>query len=90
MKKAVLCLSQWAAAVKHNEKADTAVAKFLYTRDSTLQVLRWHQGAVQLLFYKGLFFTSFGGRFPTIWHRIYAFDQATYYLQVRCQSRLRD
>lgn len=45
------------------------------------QVLRWHQGAVQLLFFKGLMFTSFGGEFPTIWHRIYAFDQATYYLQ---------
>jgi hypothetical protein len=36
---------------------------------------------VQLLFYKGISFTSFGGHFPTIWHRIYAFDQATYYLQ---------
>jgi Cellulose synthase len=46
-----------------------------------LQVLRWHQGAVQLLFYKGISFTSFGGHFPTVWHRIYAFDQATYYLQ---------
>jgi hypothetical protein len=46
------------------------------------QVLRWHQGAVQLLFYKGISFTSFGGKFPTIWHRVYAFDQATYYLQV--------
>ncbi|KAG5191792.1 cellulose synthase, family GT2 [Tribonema minus] len=45
------------------------------------QVLRWHQGAVQLLFYKGISYTSFGGRFPTLWHRIYAFDQATYYLQ---------
>eukprot|EP00612_Vaucheria_litorea_P005782 CAMPEP_0171461346 /NCGR_PEP_ID=MMETSP0945-20130129/5831_1 /TAXON_ID=109269 /ORGANISM="Vaucheria litorea, Strain CCMP2940" /LENGTH=671 /DNA_ID=CAMNT_0011987675 /DNA_START=409 /DNA_END=2424 /DNA_ORIENTATION=+ len=45
------------------------------------QVLRWHQGAVQLLFYKGITYTSLGGQFPTIWHRIYAFDQATYYLQ---------
>ncbi|CAN0113427.1 unnamed protein product, partial [Phaeothamnion confervicola] len=45
------------------------------------QVLRWHQGAVQLLFYKGIWYTSFGGKFPTFWHRIYAFDQATYYLQ---------
>jgi cellulose synthase/poly-beta-1,6-N-acetylglucosamine synthase-like glycosyltransferase len=45
------------------------------------QVLRWHQGAVQLLFFKGLYFTSFGGKFPTIWHRLYSFDQATYYLQ---------
>jgi hypothetical protein len=44
-------------------------------------VLRWHQGAVQLLFFKGLYFTSFGGKFPTIWHRLYSFDQATYYLQ---------
>jgi cellulose synthase/poly-beta-1,6-N-acetylglucosamine synthase-like glycosyltransferase len=43
------------------------------------QVLRWHQGAVQLLFYKGIGFTSFGGEFPTFWHRLYAFDQATYY-----------
>lgn len=49
---------------------------------SGYQVLRWHQGAVQLLFYKGISFTSFGGKFPTIWHRVYAFDQATYYLQV--------
>jgi hypothetical protein len=47
----------------------------------TQQVLRWHQGAVQLLFFKGLYFTSFGGKFPTIWHRLYSFDQATYYLQ---------
>ncbi|KAG5175292.1 hypothetical protein JKP88DRAFT_250206, partial [Tribonema minus] len=46
-----------------------------------LQVLRWHQGAVQLLFYKGISYTSFGGKFPTVWHRVYAFDQATYYLQ---------
>jgi cellulose synthase/poly-beta-1,6-N-acetylglucosamine synthase-like glycosyltransferase len=45
------------------------------------QVLRWHQGAVQLLFYKGIRYTSFGGNFPTVWHRVYAFDQATYYLQ---------
>jgi cellulose synthase/poly-beta-1,6-N-acetylglucosamine synthase-like glycosyltransferase len=45
------------------------------------QVLRWHQGAVQLLFYKGILYTSFGGQFPTVWHRIYGFDQATYYLQ---------
>lgn len=46
------------------------------------QVLRWHQGAVQILYGKGIRYTSFGGSFPTIWHRIYAFDQATYYLQV--------
>ncbi|KAG5179332.1 cellulose synthase, family GT2 [Tribonema minus] len=45
------------------------------------QVLRWHQGAVQLLFFKGIGFTCWGGKFPTIFHRIYAFDQATYYLQ---------
>lgn len=45
------------------------------------QVLRWHQGAVQILYGKGIRYTSFGGSFPTIWHRIYAFDQATYYLQ---------
>ncbi|KAG5192414.1 hypothetical protein JKP88DRAFT_271166 [Tribonema minus] len=45
------------------------------------QVLRWHQGAVQLLFFKGIGFTVWGGKFPTIFHRIYAFDQATYYLQ---------
>ncbi|CAB1103980.1 GT2 [Ectocarpus sp. CCAP 1310/34] len=45
------------------------------------QVLRWHQGAVQLLYTKGLRYTSFGGSFPTIFHRMYAFDQATYYLQ---------
>eukprot|EP00752_Nemacystus_decipiens_P009510 g8501.t1 len=45
------------------------------------QVLRWHQGAVQLLYTKGLRYTSLGGSFPTIFHRIYAFDQATYYLQ---------
>jgi cellulose synthase/poly-beta-1,6-N-acetylglucosamine synthase-like glycosyltransferase len=45
------------------------------------QVLRWHQGAVQLLFFKGLGFTCLGGKFPTVFHRIYAFDQATYYLQ---------
>lgn len=45
------------------------------------QVLRWHQGAVQLLLFKGIRYTSFGGFFPTIWHRLYAFDQATYYLQ---------
>ena len=46
------------------------------------QVLRWHQGAVQLLLFKGIRYTSFGGHFPTLWHRLYAFDQATYYLQV--------
>ncbi|CAB1103979.1 GT2 [Ectocarpus sp. CCAP 1310/34] len=45
------------------------------------QVLRWHQGAVQLLLFKGIRYTSFGGYFPTMWHRLYAFDQATYYLQ---------
>ncbi len=45
------------------------------------QVLRWHQGAVQLLFYKGISYCSFSGKCPTVWHRIYAFDQATYYLQ---------
>ncbi|CAM9783444.1 unnamed protein product [Discosporangium mesarthrocarpum] len=45
------------------------------------QVLRWHQGAVQLLLFKGIGYTSFGGNFPSIWHRVYAFDQATYYLQ---------
>ncbi|CAM9616241.1 unnamed protein product [Choristocarpus tenellus] len=45
------------------------------------QVLRWHQGAVQLLIFKGLGYTSFGGDFPTVFHRIYSFDQATYYLQ---------
>ena len=45
------------------------------------QVLRWHQGAVQLLLFKGISYTSFGGHFPTMWHRLYAFDQATYYLQ---------
>ncbi|CAM9415618.1 unnamed protein product [Ectocarpus sp. 4 AP-2014] len=45
------------------------------------QVLRWHQGAVQLLIFKGIRYTSFGGYFPTMWHRLYAFDQATYYLQ---------
>ncbi|CAM9949458.1 unnamed protein product, partial [Laminaria digitata] len=45
------------------------------------QVLRWHQGAVQLLLFKGIRYTSFGGHFPTLWHRLYAFDQATYYLQ---------
>ena len=45
------------------------------------QVLRWHQGAVQLLLFKGIRYTSFGGHFPTMWHRLYAFDQATYYLQ---------
>mmetsp|Transcript_8020 Transcript_8020/g.12169 ORF Transcript_8020/g.12169 Transcript_8020/m.12169 type:complete len:1034 (-) Transcript_8020:205-3306(-) len=45
------------------------------------QVLRWHQGAVQLLFFKGITFTCWGGNFPTVFHRIYAFDQATYYLQ---------
>ncbi|CAM9342279.1 unnamed protein product [Ascophyllum nodosum] len=45
------------------------------------QVLRWHQGAVQLLYLKGFRYTSCGGNFPTIFHRIYAFDQATYYLQ---------
>lgn len=45
------------------------------------QVLRWHQGAVQILLFKGIRYTSFGGSFPTFWHRIYAFDQATYYLQ---------
>lgn len=45
------------------------------------QVLRWHQGAVQILLFKGIRYTSFGGSFPTLWHRIYAFDQATYYLQ---------
>mmetsp|Transcript_1129 Transcript_1129/g.1733 ORF Transcript_1129/g.1733 Transcript_1129/m.1733 type:complete len:968 (+) Transcript_1129:131-3034(+) len=45
------------------------------------QVLRWHQGAVQLLYIKGIMFTSIGGQFPTVWHRIYGFDQATYYLQ---------
>lgn len=32
---------------------------------------------------QGIRYTSFGGSFPTIWHRIYAFDQATYYLQVK-------
>lgn len=47
------------------------------------QVLRWHQGAVQLLLFKGIRYTSFGGYFPTMWHRLYAFDQATYYLQAR-------
>lgn len=47
------------------------------------QVLRWHQGAVQILLFKGIRYTSFGGSFPTLWHRIYAFDQATYYLQVK-------
>ncbi|CAM9632852.1 unnamed protein product, partial [Choristocarpus tenellus] len=45
------------------------------------QVLRWHQGAAQLLYGKGIRYTSIGGNFPTMWHRIYAFDQATYYLQ---------
>jgi cellulose synthase/poly-beta-1,6-N-acetylglucosamine synthase-like glycosyltransferase len=45
------------------------------------QVLRWHQGAVQLLFYKGIRYTTFSGRHPTLWHRLYAFDQATYYFQ---------
>lgn len=50
------------------------------------QVLRWHQGAVQILLFKGIRYTSFGGSFPTFWHRIYAFDQATYYLQVICRN----
>ncbi len=45
------------------------------------QVLRWHQGAVQLMFYIGLKYVSFSGDYPTVWHRIYGFDQATYYLQ---------
>jgi cellulose synthase/poly-beta-1,6-N-acetylglucosamine synthase-like glycosyltransferase len=45
------------------------------------QVLRWHQGAVQLLFYKGVKFSLWTGEFPTVFHRIYAFDQSTYYLQ---------
>lgn len=45
------------------------------------QVLRWHQGAVQLLLQKGIAYTSFGAKFPSVWHRIYAFDQATYFLQ---------
>ena len=35
------------------------------------QVLRWHQGAVQLLFFKGIGYTSFGMGFPTFWHRVY-------------------
>lgn len=40
---------------------------------------------MQLLLFKGLRYTSFGGYFPTLWHRLYAFDQATYYLQVMKQ-----
>jgi hypothetical protein len=47
----------------------------------TQQVLRWHQGAVQLLIWKTPLYTSFGGKFPTFWHRLYGFDQCTYYLQ---------
>jgi cellulose synthase/poly-beta-1,6-N-acetylglucosamine synthase-like glycosyltransferase len=45
------------------------------------QLLRWHQGAAQLLLTKGITYTSIFGKFPTIWHRIYGFDQATYFLQ---------
>jgi cellulose synthase/poly-beta-1,6-N-acetylglucosamine synthase-like glycosyltransferase len=52
------------------------------------QVLRWHQGAVQLLFFKGIGFTCWGGSFPTVFHRVYAFDQATYYLQVGAKLQL--
>lgn len=37
---------------------------------------------------QGIRYTSFGGSFPTVFHRIYAFDQATYYLQVRLRSLL--
>ncbi len=46
---------------------------------------------VSLRLEKGLRYTSLGGSFPTIFHRIYAFDQATYYLQVtsrRCRAPL--
>ncbi len=36
---------------------------------------------MQLMFYIGLKYVSFSGDYPTVWHRIYGFDQATYYLQ---------
>ncbi|KAG5175559.1 cellulose synthase, family GT2 [Tribonema minus] len=47
------------------------------------QVLRWHQGAVQLLWFKGPWYTTFSpcAQYPTMWHRLYGFDQCTYYMQ---------
>ncbi|CAM9642369.1 unnamed protein product [Chrysoparadoxa australica] len=47
------------------------------------QIFRWHIGAVQLLFHKGLLFLirDNGARWPSHWHRVFCFNSLTYYFQ---------
>jgi cellulose synthase/poly-beta-1,6-N-acetylglucosamine synthase-like glycosyltransferase len=47
----------------------------------TKQLLRWHQGAAQLLLQKGVSWAMFGNnRMRSIWHRLYCVDQMIYIL----------
>ncbi|CAM9163729.1 unnamed protein product [Phaeothamnion confervicola] len=45
------------------------------------QVLRWHQGAAQLLLWKGPKYAVSGDAWANNWQRIFALDALTYFLQ---------